>query len=83
MDVTESSPSASELSADASIAVPPTVAESADTRLAYIDSLRAIAALLVLWTHASESFYRIGPRALQSRWIYDWQASINAGGSAS
>jgi peptidoglycan/LPS O-acetylase OafA/YrhL len=79
MDVTEIPPPAAGPNADVAIPATPATAGSADTRLAYIDSLRAIAAMLVLWTHASESFYRIGSNALQSRWIYDWQASINAG----
>jgi len=48
-------------------------------RFAYIDSLRAIAAILVLWTHVSESFLSVGPSTQQSRWVYEWAHGIDVG----
>jgi peptidoglycan/LPS O-acetylase OafA/YrhL len=45
-------------------------------RLAYIDSMRAIAALLVLWVHVSGSFLRLGP---PGAWVHDITEPINAG----
>lgn len=50
-----------------------------DRRLAYIDSLRAIAAMLVLWTHVSESFVTVGTRAAASAWVHDAATRIAAG----
>jgi peptidoglycan/LPS O-acetylase OafA/YrhL len=48
-------------------------------RLAYIDSLRAIAAMLVVWTHVSELFINVGPRAAASGWVHDLAVRIGAG----
>ncbi len=48
-------------------------------RLRHIDSLRAIAALLVLYMHVSESFYRLSPQTESSRWLYDVAFMIDAG----
>ncbi|PZQ19760.1 MAG: hypothetical protein DI564_00505 [Rhodanobacter denitrificans] len=53
-------------------------AESVD-RLRHIDSLRAIAALLVLYMHVSESFYRLSPQTESSRWLYDLAFVTDAG----
>ncbi len=50
-----------------------------ERRLAYIDSLRAIAAILVLWTHVSELFTSVGPGAIASAWVHDLTVPINAG----
>lgn len=49
------------------------------SRLRHIDSLRAIAALLVLYMHVSESFYRLSPQTESSRWLYDLAFTIDAG----
>jgi len=40
-------------------------------RLQHIDALRAIAALLVLCTHVSESFYTLSPQTTSTRWLFD------------
>lgn len=40
-------------------------------RLQHIDALRAIAALLVVFMHVSESFYSLGAETQASRWLYD------------
>jgi peptidoglycan/LPS O-acetylase OafA/YrhL len=48
-------------------------------RLAYIDSLRAIAAMLVLWTHTSQVFILAGRHAEASRWVYDLSIRIASG----
>lgn len=48
-------------------------------RLRHIDSLRAIAALLVLYMHVAESFYRLSPETEGSRWLYDFAFLIDAG----
>lgn len=48
-------------------------------RLAHIDSLRAIAALLVVWMHVSERFYNLGPQVAQSRWVYDLALKLDVG----
>jgi peptidoglycan/LPS O-acetylase OafA/YrhL len=50
-----------------------------DRRLAHIDSLRAIAAMLVVWMHVSESLIHLGARTLTSRWVFDIAYDINAG----
>jgi len=50
------------------------------SRMRYIDSLRAIAALLVLWLHVSESFHRISPATeAKSRWLYELGSSVDLG----
>ncbi len=48
-------------------------------RLAHVDSLRAIAALLVVWMHVSERFYSLGPQVAQSRWVYDLALTLDVG----
>jgi peptidoglycan/LPS O-acetylase OafA/YrhL len=48
-------------------------------RLGHIDALRAIAALLVVYMHVSESFYRLSPQTESSRWLYDLAFVIDAG----
>lgn len=40
-------------------------------RLQHIDALRAIAALLVVCTHVSETFYSLSPQTESTRWLYD------------
>jgi peptidoglycan/LPS O-acetylase OafA/YrhL len=45
-------------------------------RLAHIDSMRAIAAFLVLWVHVSGSFLRLGP---SGAWMHDLAGRINMG----
>ncbi len=46
-------------------------------RLRRVDALRAIAALLVVWLHVSETYVRIG--ALDGRWLYDIARSVDVG----
>jgi peptidoglycan/LPS O-acetylase OafA/YrhL len=48
-----------------------------DRRLRYIDSLRAIAAMLVVWVHVSEKFK--GFAAAGTDWVYALTRPINAG----
>ncbi|HEX5124302.1 MAG TPA: acyltransferase [Rhodanobacteraceae bacterium] len=48
-----------------------------DRRLRYVDSLRAIAAMLVLWVHVSEKFKDIA--APGSDWVHALTVPINAG----
>ena len=45
-------------------------------RLDYIDSLRGIAALLVIWLHVSEVFVRL---STSGAWLYDAAWAINSG----
>ncbi|HEY6893644.1 MAG TPA: acyltransferase, partial [Rhodanobacteraceae bacterium] len=48
-----------------------------DRRLRYIDSLRAIAAMLVLWVHVSEKFKDVA--AAGTGWVHELTRPINAG----
>lgn len=48
-----------------------------DRRLRYIDSLRAIAAILVLWVHVSEKFKDVA--SVGSGWVHELTRPINAG----
>jgi peptidoglycan/LPS O-acetylase OafA/YrhL len=49
-------------------------------RMRYIDTLRGIAALLVVWLHATAAFTRIGSQTLQDRsWFATWPARIDVG----
>jgi peptidoglycan/LPS O-acetylase OafA/YrhL len=48
-----------------------------ERRLRYIDSLRAIAAMLVLWVHVSEKFKNIA--APDTGWVHELTLPINAG----
>ena len=48
-----------------------------DRRLRYIDSLRAIAAMLVLWVHVSELFKTVASAG--SGWVHALTVPINAG----
>lgn len=48
-------------------------------RLHHIDSLRAVAALLVLYMHVSESFRGLSPETESSRWLYDVAFLFDAG----
>jgi peptidoglycan/LPS O-acetylase OafA/YrhL len=50
-----------------------------EQRLAYVDSLRAIAAILVLWQHVSELFVRLNPEAMPGRWLYELAQRLNFG----
>ena len=48
-----------------------------DRRLRYIDSLRALAAVLVLWVHVSEKFRDVA--APGTLWVHELTKPINAG----
>jgi peptidoglycan/LPS O-acetylase OafA/YrhL len=49
-------------------------------RFGYIDTLRGLAALLVVWLHASHSFYNLSPAtASRSYWLHDFIVSIDIG----
>jgi peptidoglycan/LPS O-acetylase OafA/YrhL len=48
------------------------------TRFSHIDSLRAIAALLVVWMHTSEQFVLIATPSIQDR-LHDFAALIDVG----
>ena len=50
-----------------------------ENRLAYIDSLRAIAAMLVVWVHVSQVFKGLSPATAQSSWVNGLTVPINAG----
>ena len=48
-------------------------------RLAYIDSLRAISAMLVLWTHVGQVFVDLSAATKASSWVYDLAFRTAAG----
>jgi peptidoglycan/LPS O-acetylase OafA/YrhL len=48
-----------------------------DRRLHYVDSLRAIAAMLVVWVHVSDLFKNVASAG--SEWVYALTLPINAG----
>ncbi|HEV7490548.1 MAG TPA: acyltransferase [Rhodanobacteraceae bacterium] len=49
-------------------------------RMRYIDTLRAVAALFVVWLHASSTFTRIGSQTLQDRsWLVTGMDRIDVG----
>ncbi len=58
----------------------PGIQASAEPRLRSIDTLRAIAALLVLWQHVGEVYVRMnGPAVLAGSWLADLADSLNFG----
>ena len=48
------------------------------SRLGYIDAQRGIAALLVLWLHATEVFMQL-PEAPSGAWLFDFAWAIDTG----
>lgn len=52
---------------------------AASDRLLPVDALRAVAALLVVWMHVSESFHGLSPQTEASRWLYDVAALLDIG----
>lgn len=59
------------------IAVP---GRSAEPRMRYIDALRAVAALLVVWLHVGDAFVRFDPSAnAAGNWFYLIPKSIDVG----
>ncbi len=48
------------------------------TRFAYIDAQRGIAALLVIWLHASEVFMQL-PRTPSGGWLFDFAWAVDTG----
>lgn len=54
-------------------------AARADTRLRHIDALRAIAALLVLWLHVSETYTQLDPSGARGHWLYTMATSVDFG----
>lgn len=51
-----------------------------DTRLRYVDALRAIAALLVLWLHVGDAFVHLnGAVALPGAWLQDFASNVDLG----
>jgi peptidoglycan/LPS O-acetylase OafA/YrhL len=49
-------------------------------RMRYIDTLRAVAALLVVWLHAAGTFNRVGSEATQDHsWFTTWPSRIDVG----
>lgn len=51
-----------------------------DTRLRYVDALRAIAALLVLWLHVGDSFVHLdGATPLRGAWLQAFASGIDLG----
>jgi peptidoglycan/LPS O-acetylase OafA/YrhL len=52
----------------------------ADSRLRYIDSLRAIAALLVVWLHVTQSYVKLdGEAVIGGHWLYDIAQNLDVG----
>lgn len=50
-----------------------------NSRLRYIDALRAIAALLVVWLHVGESYVQLDPVGANGHWLYAFAQSIDVG----
>ncbi len=51
-----------------------------DTRLRYVDALRAIAAFLVLWLHVGDSFVHLdGATPLRGAWLQSVASSVDLG----
>lgn len=48
-------------------------------RLRYVDALRGIAALLVLWMHVANGYHALGPAPMRGSWLNDIFASIDIG----
>jgi peptidoglycan/LPS O-acetylase OafA/YrhL len=57
----------------------PAPGRDAAERLGHVDTLRAIAALLVVWMHVSEHYFNLSPDTETSRWLYDAAAYVNFG----
>lgn len=51
----------------------------ADSRLRYIDTLRAVAAFLVLWLHVSETYSRLDPIGANGHWMHAVATSVDFG----
>ena len=47
-------------------------------RFGNVDALRALAAILVIWAHAAESFVQVAQGGA-GRWMHDWAATVNFG----
>lgn len=50
-----------------------------NSRLGYIDALRAIGALLVVWMHVSDTYREISPVTELTRWVWDYARAIDVG----
>ncbi|MEP7042042.1 MAG: acyltransferase [Dokdonella sp.] len=62
-------------------AAAPLVAASArvDTRLHYIDALRGIAALLVVWLHVADAFLHVDGGIVRGAWLRELAAGVDVG----
>jgi len=66
---------------NATPAAAPPVAEPVRTheRLRYIDALRGIAALLVVWLHVADAFLHVDGSLVRGAWLRDVAASVDVG----
>lgn len=50
-----------------------------DNRLRYIDALRGVSALMVVWLHVSETYAHLDPSGERGHWLYTMATSVDFG----